>query len=168
MASFEQALKNASSPSPSRPKIKFGHVVSSPKKASSPFSPLSFQSSRKLSDTTVSKSSNVALLSTILERNSLNDNAAKASSGKKLDHTQFTLQHWREYALLKHGDNEKFQKSPHGKSIIIAGALRDYSKDIRALCQWADDVEKAASELVSDVESERKLRVTAELKVANF
>jgi hypothetical protein len=80
----------------------------------------------------------------------------------------YGLQGWRAYALMKFGDHEKFQKSPHGRNIIVANALREYSRETRVLVEWADEVERTAREINEELTVERARRIKAEERVVEL
>jgi len=89
----------------------------------------------------------------------------KQNIGEHVSYRDYGLQNWREYAGLKFGDNERFHKSPHGKSIIIANTLREYQREMRALVDWADEVERTAVDLHAAMTIEKNARIAAETRV---
>ena len=86
----------------------------------------------------------------------------------KIDIKNFTLQDWRSYSILRHGNESHFQKSPHGRRIIVANALRAYSNDIKKLTDYADRVEKIAFEAELKLKDEQENRRIAEDKVISI
>lgn len=48
-------------------------------------------------------------------------------------HKDFGLGRWKEYAVLKHGNNARFQSSVHGREMIKIAALREYETEVRLL-----------------------------------
>ena len=88
-----------------------------------------------------------------------------ANKHKAATYKDFGLQGWREYAALKFADHEKFTRSPHGKNIIVAEALREYQREMRGLLDWADEVETCAADLESALRDERERRINAETRI---
>ena len=82
-----------------------------------------------------------------------------------LEMKNYSLHDWKEYSLRKFADNKRFQRSPHGRRIIVANALRDYGKDVRMLVEYVDSVEQLAREMENELAAERDARLASEEKV---
>jgi len=91
-----------------------------------------------------------------------NKSMKRAHRHREPTYKEFGLQGWREYAALKFSDHEKFIRSPHGKNIVVAEALREYQREMRALLDWADEVEATALDLQEALADENARRVKAE------
>lgn len=73
----------------------------------------------------LSASDSAALLQQVLDQR-----------GKKVELTykEFGLSRWKEYAVLRHGNNARFQNSVHGRELIKLAALREYEAEVRFGC----------------------------------
>jgi hypothetical protein len=78
----------------------------------------------------LSASDSAALLQQVLDQR-----------GKKLEltHKEFGLGRWKEYAVLKHGNNARFQNSVHGREMIKLAALREYETEVIKQTRTRDD-----------------------------
>ena len=101
----------------------------------------------------------------VLEQNLNNSRNADAAS---IEMKNYSLQDWKEYSLLKFADNKRFQRSPHGRRIIVANALRDYGKDVRMLVEYVDNVEQLAREMENELAAERDARLASNDKVDHY
>ena len=90
---------------------------------------------------------------------------SRNSDAASIEMKNYSLQDWKEYSLLKFADNKRFQRSPHGKRIIVANALRDYGKDVRMLVEYVENVEQLAREMENELAAERDARLASNNKV---
>lgn len=77
---------------------------------------------------------------------------------------EYGLQRWREYVVLKYGENFTFQQSPHGKDLIIMQGLRKFALQLDGVNQWIRRVEASARTLEVELQVERDARKQAEAK----
>jgi hypothetical protein len=111
----------------------------------------------------VSPCSQKSVLSSVLDLdNGVVSGRFKGKSLSKADSSKFTLQRWKEYALLRHGDHERFLKTPHGRRIIAADALRAYNNDLKSMVLYTDEVERLAKETEDRIIEEQGKRKVAE------
>ncbi len=90
------------------------------------------------------------------------------SSKTKSKPNDVSLNEWKEYSTLKSSENEKITFHPQGRNVIVANALREYSKDVSLLSEWADKVQKTAKELGILLEEEIEKRKSSENIVSRF
>lgn len=133
---------------------------------SSPIS-VSNQSFRRMSPY-----SQQSILSTVLDQGGVVSGrfkSKKVDRSTRADTGKFTLQRWKEYALVRHGDNERFLKSPHGRRLIVADALRAYGNDVKSMIQYTDEVERVAKEVEERMmEEQDKRKVAEEMVIHQF
>ena len=162
---------------PGRPNVPLGSVAGSSHKPrrnapeqnannTSPDGLICTPTSEALSTTQVTTtslaSSHIMSNHYVLDQNLNNSRKADAAS---VEMKNYTLQDWKEYSLLKFADNKRFQRSPHGRRIIVANALRDYGKDVRNLVEYVDSVEQIARDMENELVAERDARIASDDKV---
>jgi len=126
-------------------------------------SPISVSSQSRQLTMNVSPCSQKSVLSSVLDLdNGVVSGRFKGKSLSKADSSKFTLQRWKEYALLRHGDHERFLKTPHGRRIIAADALRAYNNDLKSMVLYTDEVERLAKETEDRIIEEQGKRKVAE------
>jgi hypothetical protein len=113
-----------------------------------------------------------SILSTVLDQGGVVSGRLKSKTvdrSTRTDIGKFTLQRWKEYALLRHGDNERFLKSPHGRRLIVADALRAYGNDVKSMVQYTNEVERVAKEVEERmIEEQEKRKVAEEMVIYKF
>ena len=146
-----------------RPNVKISSVSGRLESCSmSPATPFTFNSP---GNSQLSSVSNQNILTTILEGSRNQSVLAKSVEHlekTKVDLKNYSLQDWREYSVMRFSDNKRFQRSPHGRRIIIANALREYGKDVKTLVSYVDEMERLAKDTESKYNEERELRQLSE------
>ena len=102
--------------------------------------------------------------SVINQRNASNT-AVNDSLMSNKSFKQYGLHNWRQYAAEKHGNSKHFQESIEGRKCIESTAVQKYAKEMLALKQWADEVEKLAQQLIIQMNSDSELQIINNRKV---
>jgi hypothetical protein len=138
-----------------RPKIKYCDISGISNSSNSPKSSYILNSPNQSSQIDIQN-----ILETYKNSNGIHAKLTKEKSN--IDITNYTLQNWRTYSLLRFDDKNRFQKSPHGKRIIIANALREYRNDVIKLIEYTDLVEIEAKKADQRLHEEQEHRQTAD------
>jgi hypothetical protein len=75
------------------------------------------------------------------------DDFLSISERDKAYRKKYGLQNWKKYALYRHGDNPKFLNSSHGLQILKSMFQKDVKRELTALNDWMNEVERCSAEL---------------------
>ena len=67
--------------------------------------------------------------------------------------------------MLKHGNNNEFQNSPHGKDMIVMDSLKNFVKQVDSINTWINQVDHITKDLEIELQIQTDARNKVELKV---
>ena len=103
----------------------------------------------------------------LLARNSESSRCWGSSDPRSMAYARrkFGLSRWREYAVLRHGNNVAFQTSKHGREMIQSEAVRQNEEDVGGLERREGVLEGEVRELGRRLESEKLAKKETETRV---
>ncbi|GMI41398.1 hypothetical protein TrCOL_g13518 [Triparma columacea] len=78
---------------------------------------------------------------------------------------QYGLARWREYAVLRHGNNVNFQQTDHGRAMIQQEALRQNNDDVKVLQNKVTSLDMDIADLQMKLDEEKLAKKETMMRV---